>query len=432
MNDIHTPLRQCKLRWLLAVCMVLSLYAHSEGRSFENRTQTLATSNVNVLTTGLMSLHYIDKLWTTSHTLDSATGSQPDLVYEYRIAELNRRSPFPYRFHPLVLKYIKIYSIERREQVQQMLGLAELYFPIFREELDKYQLPLELVYLSVVESALNPLAVSKSGAVGLWQFKINTAEMFDLHVDSFVDERMNPTLSTEAACLYLDYLYKVFGNWALALAAYNAGPGTVQRAIQRAGGETDFWKLLPYLPEAAQNYVPAFIAATYIFNYHSEHNLRVQAPPIRFQEVDTIQISDALSFGALSSWTDIPLELLHFLNPSYRQGYVPKPISGSVPILLPKNKIERYIANSDRIHAQSYKISQNPFPLEKGRRIHYQHEVAKGEFLHKIALQYECTVADLEQWNGGEKLKIHPGDKLSIWITPDIYARIERELIGRY
>ena len=187
MNNNCTTLRQRGLRWWLAACAVLFFYAHSEGRSLENRTQASASSNVNVLTTGLMSLHYIDKLWTTHHALDSATGSQPDLVYEYRIAELNRRSPFPYRFHPLVLKYIKIYSIERREQVQQMLGLAELYFPIFREELDKYQLPLELVYLSVVESALNPLAVSKSGAVGLWQFKINTAEMFDLHVDRFVD-----------------------------------------------------------------------------------------------------------------------------------------------------------------------------------------------------------------------------------------------------
>lgn len=431
MNNIYSYTRWRLLRWVLVTSILLLFCPYTEGRSGTRRMPSQSSESANVLTTGFVSLHHIKKLWSTRRVLDSATGSQPELVYEYRIAELNRRSPFPYRFHPLVLKYIKIYTIERREQVQQMLGLAELYFPIFREELDKYQLPLELVYLSVVESALNPLAVSKSGAVGLWQFKINTAEMFNLHVDSFVDERMNPALSTEAACLYLDYLYKVFGNWALALAAYNAGPGTVQRAIQRAGGETDFWKLLPYLPEAAQNYVPAFIAASYIFNYYAEHNLTTLAPPIRFQNIDTVQISDALSFGALSSWTGIPLELLHFLNPSYRQGYVPKPTNGSVPLLLPKEKIAHYIENSDRIHAQSYKVSQNPFPIEKGRKIHYQHEVAKGEFLHKIAVQYECTVADLEEWNGGGKLNIHPGDKLSIWITPDIYARIERQLIGR-
>jgi len=430
MNQIGTWLRRFPPLYVLLASLLFFFSNPCEGRG--GQPQIPYSKENNVLTTGFVNLHHISKLWRTVSVQDSATGSQPDLVYEYRIAELNRRSPFPYRFHPLVLKYIKIYSIERREQVEQMLGLAELYFPIFREELDKYQLPLELVYLSVVESALNPLAVSKSGAVGLWQFKINTAEMFNLHVDSFIDERMDPRLSTEAACLYLDYLYKVFGNWALALAAYNAGPGTVQRAIQRAGGETDFWKLLPYLPEAAQNYVPAFIAASYIFNYHSEHNLSTLPPPIRFQEVDTVQISDALSFRALSSWTEIPLELLHFLNPSYRQGYIPTPAKGSVPLLLPKEKIERYIANSERIHAQSYKISQSPFPIDKGRKIHYQHEVAKGEYLHKIALRYECTVADLEQWNGNEKLNIHPGDKLSIWITPDIYARIERELIGRY
>ena len=164
MNTNCTPLRQRRLRWWLAACAVLFFYAHSEGRSLENRTQTSVSNNVNVLTTGLVSLHYIDKLWTTSHTLDSATGSQPDLVYEYRIAELNRRSPFPYRFHPLVLKYIKIYSIERREQVQQMLGLAELYFPIFREELDKYQLPLELVYLSVSTKSV--------GGIKKWRSRI--------------------------------------------------------------------------------------------------------------------------------------------------------------------------------------------------------------------------------------------------------------------
>ncbi len=384
------------------------------------------------LESGFVGLAHIAKLWNYRPAVDSSLGLQPDLVYEYRIAELNRRSPFPYRFHPLVRRYINIYAAERREQVQQMLGLSQLYFPIFREQLDKYQLPLELVYLSVVESALNPLAVSKSGAVGLWQFKINTAEMFDLHVDSFEDERMDPVRSTEAACLYLDYLYKVFGNWALALAAYTAGPGTVQRAVQRAGGETDFWKLLPYLPEAAQNYVPAFIAASYIFTYHAEHHIETLPPPITYQEVDTVHIADALSFGALAEWTGIPLELLHFLNPRYRQGYVPKPPKGgTVDLLLPREKITLFLENADRIHAQSYKVSQNPFPLDKEKRIHLQHQVARGEYLHKIAVQYECTVAELEAWNGTTKLNIHPGDRLNVWVTPDTYARREKALIGR-
>ncbi len=384
------------------------------------------------LESGFVGLAHIAKLWNYRPIADSALGLQPDLVYEYRIAELNRRSPFPYRFHPLVRRYINIYAAERREQVQQMLGLSQLYFPIFREQLDKYQLPLELVYLSVVESALNPLAVSKSGAVGLWQFKINTAEMFDLHVDSFEDERMDPVRATEAACLYLDYLYKVFGNWALALAAYNAGPGTVQRAVQRAGGETDFWKLLPYLPEAAQNYVPAFIAASYIFTYHAEHHIETLPPPITYQEVDTVHIADALSFGALAEWTGIPLELLHFLNPRYRQGYVPKPPKGgTVDLLLPREKISLFLENADRIHAQSYKVSQNPVPLDKEKRIHLQHQVARGEYLHKIAVQYECTVAELEAWNGATKLNIHPGDRLNVWVTPDTYARREKAFIGR-
>lgn len=398
----------------------------SMPRQEVSRNEPIIGSSTDVLAMGFLGLSHIARLWNAPATLDTTTGAQPELVYEYRIAELNRRSPFPYRFHPLVQKYIHIYTCERRLQVQQMLGLSQLYFPLFRELLDKYQLPLELVYLSVVESALNPLAVSKSGAVGLWQFKINTAEMFDLHVDSFVDDRMDPVLATEAACLYLDYLYKVFGNWALALAAYNAGPGAIQRAIQRAGGETDFWKLLPYLPEAAQNYIPAFIAATYIFVYHTEHHLTPDAPPIRYADVDTVQIAEALSFSTISKWTGISLELLHFLNPRYRQGYVPKPRQGSVSILLPKEFIPKFIENSDRIFAQSHKISQSPFPIEKARKIHLQHEVAKGEYLHKLAVLYECTLTELEAWNGGEKLTLHPGDKLNVWVTPDTYARIER------
>ncbi len=420
------------ITWEKGLWIFFSLYLllcfpyRSNAATLHTKAKNAPQDDISVLTTGWRGLAYISKLWGAERARnDTTVTSEPELVYEYRIAELNRRSPFPYRYHPLVLKYIRIYTLERREQVAQMLGLADLYFPIFREYFDKYQLPLELVYLAVVESALNPLAVSSSGAVGLWQFKIHTAEMFDLHVDSFVDERMDPVQATEAACLYLDYLYKIFGNWSLALAAYNAGPGSVQRAVERSGGETDFWHLLPYLPQAAQNYVPAFIAASYIFAYHNEHNIVKEPAPITFRDIDTVQISDALSFGALNTWTGIPLELLHFLNPRYRQGYVPKPANGSsVPIFLPKDKISLYLQNRERIHAQSYKVSQNPFPIDKSRRIHLEYSVEKGDYLHKIALAYECTIADLEAWNGNQKLEIHPGDKLNVWVTSDIYARI--------
>lgn len=381
-----------------------------------------SADSFGVLTTSLAELRKIKCFWNAEQPQAEIPPAEPDLVYEYRIADLNSRSPIPLRFHPLVRKYIHIYTVERREQVSQMLGLANLYFPLFRETLDRHQLPFELVYLAVVESALNPLAVSRSGAVGLWQFKLNTGQMFDLSVDSFCDDRMDPILSTEAACVYLTYLYKLFDDWPLALAAYNAGPGTVQRAIERSGGERDFWKLLPALPETAQNYVPAFIAAAYVFNFAEEHGIKRLPPSISFQDVDTVMVSRAVSFGVVSEWTDLSLEELHFLNPRFRQGYIPKPVDGAVPFVLPKRAILAFVKHEGRIYAQSHKVAESPFPVEQEKRIRVAHRVQQGEYLHKIALQYECTSAELQEWNPslGE---LHPGDTLRVWVTPDFCAR---------
>lgn len=369
----------------------------------------------------LSALEQLRTLWGTVAPSSQEAVVEPDLVYEYRIAELNRRAVMPLRFHPLVKKYILTYTVERRDQVAQMLGLAGLYFPIFREALDRHQLPLELVYLAVVESALNPLAVSKSGAVGLWQFKLNTAEMFNLSVGSFVDDRMDAYLSTEAACVYLLYLYKIFDDWCLALAAYNAGPGTVQRAIERCGGERDFWKILPALPEAAQNYVPAFIAAMYVFHYAQEHHIEPLPPPIDFRSVDTVQVNQALSFGVVAEWTKVPLELLHFLNPRFRQGYIPLPDAGPVALVLPKEYMPAFVANEGRIYAQSHKVAEAPFPKANEKRIKLMHTVLQGEYLHKIALQYDCTPDEIKQWNPPDR-ELHPGDRLVIWVTPEFYA----------
>ena len=239
----------------------------------------------------------------------------PDLVYEVKIASIDNLSPISFDYNQHVKRYIDIYTLERREQVSQMLGLASLYFPMFDEMLDKHQLPLEFKYLAVVESALNPLAVSPSGAVGLWQFKINSGRMFDLEVNSYIDERMDPIKSTEAACMYLKYLYRIFNDWHLVMAAYNAGPGVVRNAIYRSGGETNFWKIYDQLPEAAQNYVPAFIAAAYVMQNAKEHGIEPTPPMVTFFQTDTIHVSKPVSFNILSSETGIPVDVIRFLNP---------------------------------------------------------------------------------------------------------------------
>ena len=247
---IYVSARQCK--WYIAL-LYFSFFSLSGFSKESNSSRRLVSGCKIVESLEQLSLLKVfpDSVNSKAATNTSNYPTFPDLAYEYRIAEIDNLSPIDFDFNSHVKRYIEIYTIERRDQVSQMLGLAELYFPLFEEYLDKYNLPLELKYLAVVESALNPLAVSPSGAVGLWQFKLDASRMFDLEVNSYIDERMDPVKATEAACVYLEYLYRIFNNWHLALAAYNAGPGAVRNAIQRSGGETNFWKIFDALPVAA-------------------------------------------------------------------------------------------------------------------------------------------------------------------------------------
>ncbi|MGM0408972.1 MAG: lytic transglycosylase domain-containing protein, partial [Bacteroidota bacterium] len=257
----------------------------------------------------------------------------PDLVYEYKIAELNNLTPIELEYNERVRRYIDVYTIERREHLSKIIGLAELYFPLFEEMLDKYNLPLELKYLAIVESALDPRAVSSSAAVGLWQFKINTSTMFDLEINSYIDERCDPYKSTEAACAYLQYLYRIYNDWQLALAAYNGGPGVVRNAIIRSGGKTNFWEIQPYLPDQTNGYVPAFIAVNYVMNHYTDHNIE----PVRSQfihlDIDTVKINEEISFKRISEFIDLPVETLQYLNPAYKLDYIPKLKEGATVVL---------------------------------------------------------------------------------------------------
>jgi membrane-bound lytic murein transglycosylase D len=354
----------------------------------------------------------------------------PDLVYEYKIAAIGKLSPIDFDYNPHVRRYIDIYSLERRDQVSQILGLGDLYFPLIDEMLDKYHLPLELKYLAVVESGLNPLAVSKTGAVGLWQFKINSSRMFDLEVNSYVDERMDPIKSTEAACQYLQYLYKIFNDWHLALAAYNTGPGAVRNAIIRANGETNFWKIYDFLPEAAQNYVPAFIAAAYIMNNAASHHIVKTKPIIDYTKVDTVMVVKPAGFSTISKELDIPIEIIRFLNPVYRRDYLPD-LGKPIVLWLPSNKIEVFLKKEQIIY--NTKIEKPTFHnvlANSGNtegRVRIKHKVKPGEYLHKIAILYGCTVDDIYVWNPNADETLNKGDFLDIWVDKKIYQRIQQE-----
>lgn len=362
-----------------------------------------------------------------NHSIDTIDTPQ-DLVFEYHIAAIGKKSPIDFDYNKHVRRYIDIYTIERREQVSQMLGLAEMYFPLFEEYLDKYQLPLELKYLAVVESALNPMAVSKTGAVGLWQFKINTGKMFNLNINSFVDDRMDPAKSTEAACQYLQYLYRIFNNWQLALAAYNVGPGAINNAIARSGGETNFWKLYDNLPEAAQNYVPAFIAAAYVMTNSANHKITPSNPTIAYSQTDTVAVSKPVNFAALSKNIDVPIEIIRFLNPTYKFDYIPEN-EVKLSLRLPSNKTLLFIKNEAAIYASSTKPNNGePRELTDStvQKQKLVHTVKSGDSMHKLAIIYGCTIEDIQNWNPKIDSTLNIGQSITVWINQKYFEKLNR------
>lgn len=339
-----------------------------------------------------------------------------DMVYESRMMKLDAVSPFELQYNEVVQGYINMYVMRRRELVSRVMALSQLYFPLFEEALDKYNLPLELKYLAICESALNPLAKSRAGAMGLWQFMYPTGKMFGLKVSSYVDERCDPYKSTTAACEYFQYLYKMFGDWDLVLAAYNSGPGNVYKAIRRSGGKKTYWEIRPYLPKETQGYIPAFIAVNYIMNHTSEHNIRSAIPKKIFLQVDTVTVKQQLSFYQISSMLNIPEEELQYLNPCYRKRVIPV-VEGQLSILtLPANKMGMFVNNEANIynHLRKEPVISQDVLVEKASKTYV---VKKGETLTTIAKKNGCTVSDIKTWNGISSNSVHPGKKLIIYTT---------------
>ncbi|MCR5180114.1 MAG: transglycosylase SLT domain-containing protein [Bacteroidaceae bacterium] len=344
-------------------------------------------------------------------------------TYIHRLQRLPNVIEMPY--NEVVRKFIDQYTGRLRRTVSIILGASNFYTPIFEEALESYQLPLELKYLPVIESALNPTAVSRAGAVGLWQFMITTGKQYGLEVTSLIDERRDPIKSSYAAAHYLKDLYDIFGDWTLVIASYNCGPNNVRKAISRAGGSKDYWQIYPYLPAETRGYVPAFIAANYVMNYYCEHNICPASTTLP-ASTDTVTINRNLHVDQLVGCCNVSEEEVHALNPQYRTALIPGE-SHSCTLRLPTAAIATFAASGDSIYAwRATELLTNRREVEvkqtkttttssstRSRRGTYT-TVRRGDTLGAIARRNRTTVARLRRLNGIRGNNIIAGQKLRV------------------
>ena len=365
---------------------------------------------------------------------DTIEGSElPDSIYIKRLQTINSLIDLPY--NNIVRSFIKAYTEKKRYKVEVMLGLTDYYFPMIEEILDMYQLPQELRFLPVIESALNPRAVSRAGATGLWQFMYGTARMYNLTINSFVDERRDPLAATHAACRFLKDLYSIYGDWTLVIAAYNCGPANVNKAIRRSGGKRNYWDIYYHLPRETRGYVPAFIAANYTYYFYKEHNL--QPKPITLPPAtDTIIVNNMLHLQQIAEVLDYPIELLRDLNPQYKIDIIPAK-GKSYVLILPKEMVGPFLDKEKNIYAYKDSVFFNQKVLANPSRYtaSYRHEVPpgsiriiykvkKGDVLGSIAQRYNVSVRQLKDWNNLYRNLIRVGQRLVIYVPERTAERL--------
>ena len=348
---------------------------------------------------------------------DNANPVFPDSIYRMRLNSM----PFviPLEYNETVRRYIDYYAVRSRNHVRYIMGMADYFFPMIEQILDANDLPLELKYLAIIESALNPVIQSRVGASGLWQFMLPTGKINGLEINSLIDERLDPVKSTEAACRYIKTLYNMYEDWNLVLAAYNSGHGTVNRAIARSGGKKDYWKISPYLPRETRSYVPKFIAAAYIMTYHCDHHIC----PIRSNltvATDTIMVEKALHFNQIADIMHIDKEMIRFYNPQYKREIIPGNIQPST-LRLPIQSTIDFIEKADTIYEHRlYELLAYCIPIDvndpKSRQEQITHTVASGESVYTIANKYGVTAQNLRRWNGLSGSRVTQGRKLRVYI----------------
>jgi membrane-bound lytic murein transglycosylase D len=340
-----------------------------------------------------------------------------DIIKE-RLKVLNAKTPLDIGYHPDLENVINYYLKSEKANTERLMSLSMYYFPMFESIFDKYNIPLEIKYLALVESALNPKAKSWVGATGLWQFMYGTGKMYDLDVSSYVDERMDPLRSTEAAAKYLKHLYNIFDDWNLALAAYNSGPGNVNKAIRRSGGQKNYWALRPYLPRETAGYVPSFFAMMYLFEYADEHRYQPELPAVPYLATDTIQTRNIIKLEQIAKITNTDVAFLQFLNPSYKLGIIPYEPQKSYTIRLPYRAAGLYAANEDKIYDFAKKEiakSKEKLPEYYKTSDKIRYRVRRGDVLGKIAERYGVRVSEIRRWNGLRSSRINIGDRLTIY-----------------
>jgi len=342
----------------------------------------------------------------------------PTALLKERLELLNSKTPFHIEYNPQLEQIIKTYLKRRKSSFSNLMEKARFYFPLFEEQLDKYDVPLEVKYLAIVESALKPRARSRVGATGLWQFMYQTGKQFDLKVSSYVDERSDPYKATEAACKYLASLYKIFGDWDLALAAYNSGPGNVSKAIRRSGGSTNYWNIRHNLPRETANYVPAFYATLYIFEYANEHNIKARENTLAYFETDTVQVKRQLTFEQLYETLNVDIEVLQFLNPQYKLDIVPYIKDRNYTLTLPVKDIGKFLSNEKEIYAfadveEAKREKPLPKYVEENSRTVYR--VRSGDYLGKIATKFGVSISSIKRWNNMRSTRLKIGQRLTIY-----------------
>ena len=379
--------------------------------------------------------HYMSKAYLTEDNDCRMKDVNPVFEKEVYIERLKRiPSVIELPYNDVVQKFIDRYSGRLRHSVSYMLGASNFYMPIFEEALETYGLPLELKYLPVIESALNPKAVSRVGATGLWQFMLTTGKQYGLNVNSLVDERRDPVKSSYAAAHYLSDLYKIYGDWNLVIAAYNCGPDNINKAIHRSKGVRDYWQIYPYLPKETRGYVPAFVAANYIMTYYCEHNICPMVTRLP-AKTDTIMVSKNVHLEQVASVCNIDLEQLRALNPSYRRDIVPG-LTALSPLRLPQTEVGKFIDREDSVYNyradelfnkralvavnddQPMYTSKSSSSKKTTRRSKSRSKktvtIRQGQTLSEIAKKNHTTVAKLRKLNGIKGSNIRAGKKLRV------------------
>ncbi len=435
--------------FLLGIAVNTNAQQAGEWPALEKTTGDFEFVNDNFIVAALDSLSTLKYFESSERTqnrlnnnkynfLPNFVPTYPDSVYYYRMQRLDVGSPMELTYNPKVRAFIDLYANRKRGTTARVLGLSQMYFPMFEQQLDKYNLPLELKYLAVVESALNAKARSRVGAGGLWQFMYYTGKVYGLEVTSIVDDRNDPMKATIAACRHFHDLYNMYHDWLLVLAAYNSGPGNVNKAIRRSGGKMTFWEIMPYLPRETRDYVPAFIAVNYVMAYSNEHNIYPVMPKILYHETDTVTVHQPLTLNLLAEKLNLQLSDLEFLNPTFRTGFIPATPANPFYIRLPQKSIADFINNETALYANYQLKAYDPGQPTLADNSDYDvitkrisHKVRRGETLSAIANKYNCSASDIKKWNNMKKSTVYQGHTLKIYVEtkqPAVQAKTPKSV----